>query len=100
MSSTTDIELINKNVLNISRITAICLVIAYGTYIYYQTNSHASIYNTLLKKDEEQNEDREAALAKEMFTLTECVVTLAVAITLVTIIAISCKCTSFRLAIR
>jgi len=76
-------------VLNISRITAVLLIIAYATYVYFQMRTHHGIYDALFEADEAKDEDRHRDLAKDKLTLTECIVALAISIALVTIIAIS-----------
>ncbi|KAM3084068.1 hypothetical protein ACMFMG_001824 [Clarireedia jacksonii] len=83
------IDSINASVLKISRITAVLLIIAYATYVYFQMKTHHSIYDSILEADEAKDEDRHEDLAKDKLTLTECIIALAVSITLVTIIAIS-----------
>ncbi|KAE8447769.1 hypothetical protein EG329_010163 [Mollisiaceae sp. DMI_Dod_QoI] len=76
-------------VLHISRITSILLIIAYAIYTYFQIRTHESIYDAIFEEDEHKDHDRHKDMAKAKLTFTECVVALAVAITLVTIIAIS-----------
>ncbi|KAI9756317.1 MAG: hypothetical protein M4579_003909 [Chaenotheca gracillima] len=75
-------------VLNISRITAIFLLIAYFMYIWFQMRTHNGIYDAILEEDEKRDHDREDDLKKAKLTLTECVVALVVAITCVSLHAI------------
>lgn len=79
---------IDSSVLHISRITAILLIAAYAVYTYFQIRTHESIYDAIFEEDEHHG-DHGAHEVKPKLTFTECVIALAVAITLVTIIAIS-----------
>jgi Ca2+:H+ antiporter len=78
-----------QRVLHISRITAILLIVAYTVYVWFQMRTHESIYDAIFEADEAKDRDRHRDLTKAKLTFTECVGALAVAITLVTIIAIS-----------
>lgn len=64
-------------------------MIAYAIYTYFQIRTHESIYDAIFEEDERKDHDRHEDLAKAKLTFTECIIALAVAITLVTIIAIS-----------
>ncbi|RAL59680.1 hypothetical protein DID88_000313 [Monilinia fructigena] len=75
------------SVLHISRMTSI-LIISYALYVYFQMRSHQSIYDAIFEADEQKQEDYEEDLLKEKLTFTECVVALAVAISMVTFTAI------------
>lgn len=81
-------EELGRKVLSISRISSIFLMVAYFIYIYFQVRSHHSIYDAILLNDEEIDEDRHIDLAKDKLTFTECVVALAIAVALVTLLAI------------
>ena len=97
--SGTDAELLADKVLHISRCTAILLIISYCIYVIFQIRTHESIYDTIFEQDDIQHSERHGAnigehdeeleIEKEKLTFTECVFALTVAITLVTIIAIS-----------
>lgn len=82
-------EVIAEKVLNVSRITSVLLIVAYGTYVYFQMRTHHSIYDAILEADEQKDEDRHEDLEKDKLTFTECIVALAISIALVTLIAIS-----------
>ncbi|QSZ32382.1 hypothetical protein DSL72_001956 [Monilinia vaccinii-corymbosi] len=82
-------EVIAEKVLSISRITSILLMIAYSTYLFFQMRTHHSIYDAILEADEQKDEDRHIDLQKDKLTFTECVIALAISITLVTLIAIN-----------
>jgi Ca2+:H+ antiporter len=86
-STITTAELTDKT-LQISRIAAIFLIVAYTVYIWFQVKSHHSIYDAILLGDEENDADRHKDLKKDKLTFTECTIALAVSIALVTIIAI------------
>jgi Ca2+:H+ antiporter len=51
--------------------------------------THHSIYDAILEGDEAKDHDRHHTLAKAKLTFTECILALAVAIALVTIIAVA-----------
>lgn len=57
-------------------------------FIWYSAMSHDSIFDEVLAGDQEKDRDRERDLAKDKFTLTECIVALVISLTLVTMIAI------------
>ncbi|RDW79693.1 Ca2+ antiporter-like protein [Coleophoma cylindrospora] len=80
---------INAKVLDMSHITAILLIVAYFTYLWFQARTHHGIYDAIFEKDEERDADRQRDLDKNKLTLTECIIALAVSITLVTYIAIA-----------
>ncbi|KAG4033221.1 hypothetical protein MFRU_005g02340 [Monilinia fructicola] len=82
-------EVIAEKVLNISRITAVLLIVAYATYVFFQMRTHHSIYDAILEADEQKDEDRHEDLQKDKLTFTECIVALSISIALVTLIAIS-----------
>jgi len=82
------VDILNKTI-DISRVTAILLIIAYFVFIYFQARSHHGIYDAIFEADEEKDRDRVKDLKKEKLTLTECVLSLVVSIALVTIIAIA-----------
>lgn len=50
--------------------------------------THQSIYDAIFEADEHKDRDRHVDLAKAKLTFTECIIALAISITLVTIIAI------------
>lgn len=80
---------LGEKVLHISRITSILLIVAYIFYVWFQMHSHHSIYNAIFERDELQDADRHKDLRKDKLTFTECIVALAIGITLATIVAIS-----------
>jgi Ca2+:H+ antiporter len=70
-------------------VTAILLVVAYVIYVWFQMRTHESIYDSIFEADEAKDNDREEDLAKDKLTFTECLIALTIAVTLVTLIAIS-----------
>ncbi|KAB5572406.1 hypothetical protein GE09DRAFT_667827 [Coniochaeta sp. 2T2.1] len=80
---------IKRKAVDISRVTAVLLIIAYFVFIYFQARSHHGIYDAIFEADEEKDRDRTRDLKKEKLTLTECVLSLVVSVALVTIIAIA-----------
>lgn len=88
-SSELSTEKLDDKTLQISRIIAILLLIAYAVYVFFQARSHHGIYTAVFEYDEHRDHDKEEDLAKAKLTLTECIIGLAIAITLVTFIAIT-----------
>lgn len=74
-------------VLNISRIIAVLLIIAYAVYVYFQAHTHHGIYDAIFEYDEHRDHDKEKDEAKAKLTMTECIVALVIAVALVSIIA-------------
>lgn len=81
-------DVLKTSVLQISRITAILLIISYGFYIFFNMRSHHSIYDAIFLKDEHADADRHEDIIKPKLTLTESIIALAISITLVTLMAI------------
>ena len=73
--------------MNISRIIAVLLIIAYVVYVYFQARTHHGIYDAIFEYDEHRDHDREKDEAKAKFTMTECIIALVIAVALVSIIA-------------
>lgn len=83
-----DPETLSSEVLRISRATAIILLLAYLTYLFFQVQSHHGLYDDIFEGDERQDRDRERDLAKEKLTFTEACLALTLAVTFVTLMAI------------
>jgi Ca2+:H+ antiporter len=81
-------EVLANRVTDISRITAILLMISYLVYAFFQARSHHGIYDAIFEADEHVDRDGHRDRAKPKLTLTECIIALAIAITLVTFMAI------------
>ncbi|KXH62236.1 calcium/proton exchanger [Colletotrichum nymphaeae SA-01] len=73
---------------HISRIVSCLLIIAYAVYVYFQARTHHGIYDAIFEHDEQRDHDKRKDLNKPKLTLTECLVALVIAITLVTFMAI------------
>ena len=73
--------------LNISRIISVLLIIAYVVYVFFQTHTHHGIYDAIFEYDEHRDEDGHKDKAKAKLTMTECIVSLVIAVTLVTFMA-------------
>lgn len=87
-STTIGEDVLESSVLQISRITAILLIISYGFYVFFNMRSHHSIYDAIFLKDEHGDTDRHNDILKAKLTFTESVIALAVSIALVTLMAI------------
>lgn len=74
--------------LDISRIISILLMISYAIFVFFQARTHHGIYNAIFEFDEERDADKHGDVNKAKLTMTECIISLAIAITLVTLIAV------------
>ena len=81
-------ELMDK-ILQISRITAIILIIAYGFYVWFNMRTHHSLYDSIFLREEHQDKDGAKDLRKEKLTMTESIIALALSIGLVSLIAVN-----------
>lgn len=81
-------ELLRKTI-DISRVTALLLMVAYFVYVYFQARSHHGIYDAVFEADEHKDRDRAKDLAKDKLTLTECLLAIIVSVALVTVIAVA-----------
>lgn len=57
------------------------------SFVIYNLKSHDTIFDEVLAADEEKDADRHKDLRKAKLTMTECVLALAIALALVTVIA-------------
>jgi Ca2+:H+ antiporter len=87
-TSSTAADIADK-VLHISRITSILLIVSYAIYVFFQISTHESIYDAIFEADEHKDLSHGHGISKAKLTFTECVLAISIAITLVTIIAIS-----------
>ena len=78
---------LGKKVLEVSRIDAIVLFVAFFFYLWFQARSHHNLYFSVLKADEERDEDRHKDLKKDKLTLVECIVAILLSLALVSMIA-------------
>ncbi len=81
-------EHLASQVLDISRVTAVVLFVAFLLYTWFQMRTHHSIYDAVLEKDEAKDHDRHKDLKKAKLTLTECILALVIAITCVSLHAV------------
>ncbi|KUI56869.1 Vacuolar calcium ion transporter [Cytospora mali] len=80
---------LTRDILHVSRITAIMLIIAYFVYVWFMGRTHHGIYEAIFEFDEERDHDRHKDSKKAKFTLPECIIALVVSIALVSVIAIA-----------
>jgi Ca2+:H+ antiporter len=81
-------DVLANHVTDISRITAVLLIVSYLVFLFFQARSHHGIYDAIFKADEAVDADGNRDIRKPKLTLTECIVALAISITLVTLTAI------------
>lgn len=81
-------EQLQTGTLHILRIISVLLIVAYLVYTFFQARTHHGIYDAVFEGDEHREGDKRKTDAKDMLTMTECVIALAVSITLVTLLAI------------
>lgn len=81
-------ETLVSNTLHISRGVAVILMFAFFLYILYNAFSHDNIFMEVLEADEERDRDRHHDLAKPKLTLTECILAIFIALTLISVIAV------------
>ncbi|CAK7227193.1 hypothetical protein SBRCBS47491_006486 [Sporothrix bragantina] len=99
-----DADLTSRTV-NVSRVTAILLIVAYLVFIYFQARTHNSIYDEIFEGEERRAAayaaedtlehvqhgelDYHVDVEREKLTMTECLISLSVAVTLVSMIALA-----------
>ena len=74
---------LEEDILDISRSTAIVLIIAYALYVLYCCTSAHSIFDEVIEMDEHRDADREQDAQKPKLTLTETFIAIAISILLV-----------------
>lgn len=79
---------IDYKTLNISRIISVLLIASYCVFVFFQARTHHGIYDAVFEYDEQRDKDRHEDAHKGRLTMTECIISLIIAITLVTLIAI------------
>ena len=84
-----DTEELRRKTLEISRSTAILLLIAYLVYVVFQIRTHHGIYDAVFEADAERDDDKHKELRSHRLTMVESIIALAIGIALVTIIAIT-----------
>ncbi|EAL93060.1 hypothetical protein KXW98_007282 [Aspergillus fumigatus] len=81
-------EDLDHSTLVISRSTSVILLVAFIMFLFYNLHSHHSIFDEVLEKDEQRDEDREEELQRTKLTLTECLVAIAFSLTFVCMSAV------------
>jgi Ca2+:H+ antiporter len=77
------------HVLIISRITSIFLMIPYCIYVYCQMRSHHHMYEVLVEHEEQIVASQSPVHKEEKLCFAECVISLSIALALVTMLAIN-----------
>lgn len=72
-------------VVHVSRITAICLLIACFTYLFFQLKTHHSYFDEMLDQAEKRDKDAHLDEQRKKLTITEAVVFTCLSLTLVTL---------------
>ncbi|KAK4126364.1 hypothetical protein N657DRAFT_568802 [Parathielavia appendiculata] len=83
-----DSELMIKTI-EISRSSAVLLMVAYLIYVFFQARTHHGIYNDVFVADEARDADKHLEKMHYRLTFTECCLALSISIALVTLIAIA-----------
>lgn len=82
-------EELERKALDMSRVTAVLLIVAYLVYVVYQMRTHHGIYDAIFEQDEREYLDNlHHGVVKQMLTMTECVVALVISVVLVSFIAV------------
>lgn len=63
-------------------------MLIWSRYLFYNLQSHNSIYDEVLRRDEAQDEDRHLEIARNKLTLLECLLAIAIALTCVSMSAV------------
>jgi Ca2+:H+ antiporter len=79
---------ISDRILHISHLTAVCLLIAYAVYVFFQLSTHHSLFEAMLMKSEHKNKDRHDELRRQKLTTSEAILFAAISLALVTMHAI------------
>ncbi|KAJ5730211.1 uncharacterized protein N7483_004719 [Penicillium malachiteum] len=74
--------------MQISRATAVVLLIAFFIFLIFNLHSHNSIFDDILELDEAQDVDRHKELQRAKLTFAECMVAIAIALTCVSMSAV------------
>lgn len=82
------IDNLNHDVLGISHGTAIILLIAFAVYLVYCAFSSHSVFDEILKADEEADRDAHIDAKKMKFTMFECVLAIVISLACVSLVAV------------
>ncbi|KIH88932.1 Ca2+:H+ antiporter [Sporothrix brasiliensis 5110] len=96
---------LESRTVNVSRVTSILLIVAYLVFIYFQARTHNSIYDEIFEGEEQRATafaaesalehisrgelDYHVDVEREKLTMTECLISLSVAVALVSLIALA-----------
>lgn len=80
---------LTRRTIDISRSTAILLIIAYLIYVFFQARTHHGIYDAIFRLEEARDDDGHRDAQRRRLTLVECLVGLTISIGLVSIIALA-----------
>ncbi|KAG9257337.1 Sodium/calcium exchanger protein-domain-containing protein [Emericellopsis atlantica] len=80
---------LDDRTLQISRIISVLLIIAYAAYLFFTVTTHHGLYDAQFAYDEHRDADKHEDAQKAKLTMTECIISLLIAIPLVAIIAIT-----------
>lgn len=80
---------LEDRVLDISRFTAILLLVSYIVFAFFQARTHHGIYDAIFRDDEDRDRDKVKNQLRQRLTLVECIVALVISIALVTVLAIT-----------
>ncbi|KAI3338770.1 Ca2+ transporter [Ustulina deusta] len=83
------VENLDNRTTQISRIVAVLLLIAYIVFVWFQMHTHHGIYDAIFEHDENRDADKHKEKDRAKLTLTECIISLAVSVALVTLIALA-----------
>ncbi|KAI8945846.1 hypothetical protein F4801DRAFT_566942 [Xylaria longipes] len=73
----------------LSRVVSVLLLISYIVFIWFQMRTHHGIYDSIFEHDEKRDADKHKDQAKAKLTLTEAIVSLAIGVALVTLLALA-----------
>ncbi|KAL8864171.1 MAG: hypothetical protein Q9198_010046 [Flavoplaca austrocitrina] len=84
------LEQLYTHSLNISRGTSIILLVSFFVYLYHNVSTHATLFDKILSEEEEklpEDGENDPQRKRPRFTFSECCVTLAVALSCVSVLA-------------
>ncbi|KAF2864512.1 hypothetical protein K470DRAFT_297501 [Piedraia hortae CBS 480.64] len=81
-------EKAERQALNMSHATAVVLLCAFLVYVWFQSQSHHGLYEDILEADEARDIDRQRDERKPKLTLTESLVAMVLALTIVSFMAV------------
>lgn len=82
-------ESLAHKALEISRSTAVLLLVSYLVFVFFQSQTHHGIYDAIFVEEELRDDDRHKELRMHRLTFTEVCIALVISIGLVTLIAVT-----------